>query len=154
MKEIENIQNFNQANQFFVPPTGPPTAQDLPSRQIYGLMGEENIFKMLEDFYMELEKSEIRRLFPKNMQKASRRNALFFVQILGGPPLYSQARGEPKMRERHLPFKIDEKARLIWISCFHKILESSEKYNLPKEHLKGFKAFLERFSLWMVNQKE
>jgi len=134
------------------PPEGPPQGPG-PSRDIYPLMGEGNIFRMLSDFYQELEKSEIRGLFPPDMEAASRKSALFFVGLLGGPPLYAQTYGPPRMRARHLPFEIDESARQVWLDCFNRILsDAPAKYGFPSEHLEGFKKFLENFSAWMVNK--
>lgn len=137
--------------EIFVPPGGPP--QSGPSRDIYALMGEENIFKMLSDFYKELEKSGIRHLFPPDMEEASKKSAKFFVQVLGGPPLYVIDHGPPRMRQRHFPFEIDEAARRVWLGCFAKVLEGADKkYNFPMQHMQGFKDFLEGFSAWMVNK--
>src|SRR5207237_10807547 len=116
-------------------------------------MGEENIFRMMSDFYKELEKSEIRKLFPADMEEASQKSAAFFVTILGGPPLYFEKYGPPRMRARHLPFEIDEPARQIWLACFDHVLEdAAAKYNFPQQHLQGFKDFLKSFSSWMVNK--
>ncbi len=115
-------------------------------------MGEENIFRMMSDFYKELERSEIRDLFPPDMETASQKSAAFFVTILGGPPLYMQRYGPPRMRARHLPFVISERARQVWLACFDKTLEDADrKYHFPAEHLDGFKEFLKGFSAWMVN---
>lgn len=137
-------------HEIYVPPQGPPQ-KGLP-REIYALMGEENIFRMLSDFYKELEKSEIRALFPPDMEEASKKSAKFFVQLLGGPPLYAIDHGPPRMRARHIPFPIDEKARQVWLGCFEKILEEAARYSFPAEHLEAFKEFLRDFSAWMVNK--
>ena len=94
----------------YTPPGGPPQGPG-PNSAIYKMMGEANIFRMMSDFYKELEKSDIRRLFPPDMEEASKKSAMFFVGLLGGPPLYLQKYGSPRMRARHLPFEIDEKAR-------------------------------------------
>lgn len=140
-------------DQIYVPPGGPPQVEP-PSKEIYAAMGEENIFKMLEDFYMELEKSSIRHLFPKDMVRASQKSAAFFVGLLGGPPLYHQRYGPPMMRARHLPFPIDEAARQEWLSCFERVLEHApERYAFPAAHLAGFRNFLHGFSSWMVNRQ-
>src|SRR5215831_13137624 len=136
----------------YTPPGGPPQGPG-PNPEIYRLMGEVNIFRMMSDFYKELEKSEIRHLFPPDMEEASRKSALFFVTLLGGPPLYLQKFGPPRMRARHLPFEIDESARQVWLACFDRILESADvKYQFPMEHMQSFKDFLVRFSTWMVNK--
>lgn len=139
-------------NQVYTPPGGPPQVER-PSPEIYKDMGEENIFKMTEDFYRELEKSAIRPLFPEDMVEASKKQALFMVGILGGPPLYQEKFGHPRMRARHIPFHIDEQARQTWLGCFKKVLTHPEKYNFPEEHLPGFIHWLEEFSAWMVNRK-
>ena len=136
----------------YTPPGGPPQGPG-PNHAIYGIMGEDNIFAMMSDFYKELEKSEVRPLFPADMEEASKKSAAFFVGILGGPPLYAQKYGSPRMRARHLPFEIDERARQVWLGCFEKTLEGADvKYQFPLEHLQSFKDFLYTFSAWMVNK--
>ena len=138
----------------YVPPDGPPRVQP-PSKEIYQAMGEENIFKMLEDFYRELAKSSIWSLFPtdeKELILASQKSAAFFVGLLGGPPLYQQLYGPPMMRARHLPFEIDEEARREWLRCFDAVLQhAEERYAFPAEYVAGFRDFLRGFSSWMVN---
>ncbi|MEX1020419.1 MAG: hypothetical protein WDZ49_12220 [Litorilinea sp.] len=137
----------------YVPPGGPAQVAP-PNPAIYAVMGEANIFAMLADFYAELEKSSIRGMFPRNMQKASEKSAAFFVGLLGGPPLYQQRYGPPMMRARHMPFSIDEAARQVWLGCFETVLaDAPARYNFPAEHLPGFRRFLDAFSAWMVNTK-
>ena len=136
----------------YTPPGGPPQGAG-PSREIYGLMGERNIYKMMSDFYIELGKSEVRYLFPSNLEEASRKSAAFFIGLLGGPPIYVEKYGSPRMRARHLPFEIDEAARQVWLSCFERVLHDADvKYGFPPQHLQGFKDFLDSFSRWMVNK--
>ena len=116
-------------------------------------MGEGNIYKMMSDFYVELGKSEVRSLFPSNLEEASRKSAAFFIGLLGGPPIYVEKYGSPRMRARHLPFEIDESARQVWLSCFKRVLHDADvKYGFPLQHLQGFKDFLDSFSRWMVNK--
>jgi hemoglobin len=137
----------------YVPPGGPP-AGFAKGPEIYLQMGQENIFKMIEDFYLELEKSSIRKMFPEDMREASKKSAAFFVFLLGGPPLYQQLYGPPMMRKRHLQFEIDAEARNIWLECFRTVLiDADKKYGFPMEHRERFWTFLEQFSGWMVNTK-
>jgi hemoglobin len=135
----------------YVPPGGPPRVSP-PNPEIYSIMGEENIFLMMRDFYRELYKSSIKHLFPPDMIMAADRSAAFFVGIMGGPPLYQQRYGNPMMRARHMSFPIDEAARQEWLRCFALVLEDAPAlYNFPAEHLPGFWAFLEGFATWMIN---
>jgi hemoglobin len=141
------------ARSIYTPPGGPPQGPG-PSKEIYALMGEANIYLMMADFYKELGASEVRRLFPPDLEAASRKSAAFFIGLLGGPPIYIEKYGSPRMRARHLPFEIDEQARTVWLACFNRVLEGAEtKYNFPEQHLQGFKDFLVSFSAWMVNKR-
>lgn len=137
--------------EFYVPPIDPRMIPS-PSRDVYAVMGEENIFRMLADFYAALEKSPIRAMFPEDMRAASEKSAAFFVGVLGGPPLFAQRYGNPMMRARHAKFIIDPAARQVWLDCFEAVLvDAPARYNFPPEHLAGFKEFLRGFSMWMVN---
>lgn len=129
---------------------GPPQV-DPPDPHIFEVMGADNIVQLLEDFYLELEKSEIRDMFPLDMKLASRKSAAFFIGLCGGPPIYHQLYGHPRLRQRHMPFPIDKKAQEVWLECFKKTLASPDKYHFPEECLDGFINFLEGFSPWMIN---
>ncbi|RKY22308.1 MAG: hypothetical protein DRQ55_01335 [Planctomycetota bacterium] len=125
-----------------------------PSPEILVAMGEQGVFSMLEDVYALLEASSIRALFPDDMRASSRKSGAFFVQLLGGPALYSQRYGKPQMRQRHEPFEIDDEARAVWLACFDRVLSQAERsYGFPAEHLDGFRDFLASFSAWMLNAK-
>ena len=138
------------SKQPYVPPIRPNKIPS-PSNQLYEKMGEENIRNLLRDFYAELEQSDIREMFPPNMEKASQKSADFFIGLFGGPPIYHQKHGNPMMRARHMPFPIDITARQTWLDCFLKLLERPEKYAIPAELLPTLTLFLEAFSIWMVN---
>lgn len=123
-----------------------------PPREVYAVMGEANIFAMLADFYDELGRSSIRSMFPPDLRTASEKSAAFFVTLLGGPPLFLERYGNPRMRARHAPFPIDYEARRVWLECFERILVNApERYSFPAEHLDAFRRFLHGFSGWMVN---
>ena len=145
------MSEMSEERRFYVPPGGPP-APDPRNSEIYAIMGEENIFKMLADFYQELGASSISYMFPEDLVLASERSAAFFVSVLGGPPLYQQKYGPPMMRKRHMPFVIDENARQVWLACFKKtLIGADEKYKFPMDHMDSFWYFLDSFSGWMVN---
>lgn len=134
----------------FVPPGGPGQLPSL-SAEIYASMGTEGVFGMLEAFYAELGRSEIRHIFSEDLVAASQRSAAFYVQLFGGPPLYNQKYGNPMMRARHLPFEINESARKVWRDCFYRILERADEFGFPDGHLEDFRNWLDGFSRWMVN---
>jgi hemoglobin len=126
-----------------------------PSRDIYARMGRENLYRMFEAFYRELGASAIRAMFPEDLITSSRKSAAFFAQLVGGPQEYTEQFGPPRMRARHLPFRITPRARVEWLSCFERVLAHAvDDFNFPAEHLEGFRQFLQKFSEWMVNEAD
>ena len=133
-------------------PAGGPGGIERPSPEIFEALGEEGVFALLADLYERLEQSPIRSMFPADMRAASERSAAFFVQLLGGPALFNERYGPPRMRQRHLPFEIGESERGVWLAAFDETLKHAPKaLGFPSEHLAGFRAFLLGFSAWMIN---
>ena len=52
----------------------------------------------------------------EDLAPATERLALFLAQYWGGPHTYSETRGHPRLRQRHMPFVIDEAARDAWLA--------------------------------------
>ncbi|HWD25037.1 MAG TPA: globin, partial [Acidimicrobiales bacterium] len=53
----------------------------------------------------------LRPLYPEELGPAKERLALFLLQYFGDDRRYEALRGAPRLRMRHLPFKIDRAAR-------------------------------------------
>lgn len=124
----------------------------MPSNEIFARMGEESITRMISDFYKKLHSSSIRHVFRSQIEVGTQRSAWFFIGILGGPNLFEQNRGEPRLRSRHIPFQISNEQREVWLECFMEVLaDAPAKYGFPREHLEGFKKYLTEFSKWMVS---
>jgi hemoglobin len=47
---------------------------------------------------------------------------MFLTGWMGGPPLYIERFGHPKLRARHLPFPIGESERDQWLMCMNRAL--------------------------------
>lgn len=145
---------FRLANDsIFVPENGPDKVV-APNRQLYAIMGEDHIRAMIRDFYQELSVSKIAGMFLGDLDAAAERSALFFMSLLGGPPLYAEKYGPPRLRARHLPFRITPSFQTEWLSCFDRVLSRPERYGFPSEDLAIFREFLRGFSAWMVNTSE
>lgn len=81
-------------------------------------IGNENIRRLIELFYIEIRKDEVLLpMYPGDLEAAERRLYLFMVQYLGGPGTYSERRGHPRLRMRHMVFPINEEARQRWLIC-------------------------------------
>lgn len=143
-----------RTKEIYTPEGGPPQG-GRPPTELLVAMGEPGVFALLSDFYKRLGTSELRDMFPKDpeaLEEASKKSAAFFVQVLGGRPLFSTYVGPPRMRMRHFPFEIDASARLTWLHHFEETVDQSVSAgSFPSEHQASFVAFLHGFSAWMVN---
>lgn len=133
-------------------------AVTMPDPRIYGAMGDQGITAMLEAVYLNLHDSPIKGMFPPDREellRAARKSALFWITACGGPPLYEEKYGPPRMRMRHEHFSITEEARQHWLAAWQPVLNRAcRDFAMPQDCLEGFKAYLDGFSRWMVNTED
>jgi hemoglobin len=84
---------------------------------LYDRIGEEPFRRIVHVFYQGVaEDPELRALYPEqDLGPAEERLALFLIQYFGGPRTYSERRGHPRLRMRHVDFFIDTAARDRWL---------------------------------------
>ena len=83
---------------------------------LYDLVGGAGWFEALVDrFYTGVEGDPVLRpLYPDDLAEARRHLTGFLVQYWGGPATYSEERGHPRLRMRHVPFAIGVTERDAW----------------------------------------
>ena len=90
------------------------------------LGGEDALRQLVERFYEHMDEDAealtIRRMHPEDLARAQQRLFEFLSGWLGGPNLYWERHGHPRLRMRHLPFAIDAAARDAWMGCMRKAL--------------------------------
>lgn len=77
----------------------------------------------------------IRKLHPADLSGSREKLYLFLTGWLGGPPLYIQRFGHPRLRARHLPFAIGETERDQWMLCMRQALDEQVTDAGLREHL-------------------
>jgi hemoglobin len=96
------------------PATGGPT----PYEQ---LGGAPAVRALVDRFYdlMDLEPAyaDLRRVHGSDLGAARDKLAWFLSGWLGGPDLYIERFGHPRLRARHLPFAIGIRERDQWVAC-------------------------------------
>ena len=106
---------------------GPNMAADGTITLFEALGGEDSIRRICDRFYDFMEElpeaRDVLALHPKDLAESRDKFYWFLVGWMGGPPLFVQRFGHPRLRARHLPFKIDSKARDQWMLCMEKTLE-------------------------------
>ena len=86
---------------------------------VYDRVGGMAFFERLVDRFYEgvADDPVLLPLYPEphDLAPARRRLTLFLAQYWGGPSLYSDERGHPRLRMRHAPFSIGGEERDRWL---------------------------------------
>ena len=80
--------------------------------------GEETFRRLVHHFYAGVaDDPALRVLYPEeDLSGAEDRLRMFLVQYWGGPRTYQEQRGHPRLRLRHVPFRIGARERDAWLA--------------------------------------
>jgi len=94
---------------------------DSPQTPFERIGGQPAVDRIIDVFYDRMdtlpEASVIRKLHPDDLGPIRTVLKKYLAEWLGGPPAYSQERGHPRLRARHLPFSIGDEERDAWMFC-------------------------------------
>lgn len=115
------------------------------ARTHYELLGgEEGIRRLVDRFYdimdAEPEAATIRALHAASLRVSREKLFLFLTGWTGGPPVYIEKYGHPRLRMRHFPFSIGVVERDQWMWCMERALAEHDLGDADRDFL------LERFS--------
>ena len=68
----------------------------------------------------------LRPLYPDDLEPGRVHLRDFLIQYWGGPTTYSEARGHPRLRMRHVTFKIGPHERDLWLAHMRDAVDSLE----------------------------
>ena len=94
----------------------------------YRLIGGEDAIRRLVDRFYALmdalpEARTIRALHAADLSLAKERLFMFLSGWLGGPPLYAERFGHPRLRQKHQAFPIGNAERDAWMLCMTRALD-------------------------------
>jgi len=112
---------------------GRPTFEKLVRRFYEGIKGDEVLLPMYPE---------------EDLEGAIQRLTGFLEQYWGGPGTYSEERGHPRLRMRHMPFKVNPDARDRWLQHMRVAVNELE---ISPLHDATLWAYLERAAHAMVN---
>lgn len=93
--------------------------------------GFDPIDRIVDALYKRVEQHpDLIPIFPEDLTETARKQQLFLTQFFGGPSLYTEDRGHPMLRRRHLPFEITPTRRDAWLECMKEALIEA-KINEP-----------------------
>ncbi|WP_310493023.1 group II truncated hemoglobin [Dechloromonas sp.] len=83
--------------------------------------GEATVAKLTARFYELMDTTshfaELRAMHPADLSGSRDKLFMFLSGWFGGPDLFVEKFGHPKLRARHMPFAIGTKERDQWVAC-------------------------------------
>ncbi|MPY83488.1 MAG: globin [Actinophytocola sp.] len=115
--------------------------------------GEATFRKIVGRFYQEVATDEVLRpIYPEeDLGPAEERLTLFLMQYWGGPQTYSQQRGHPRLRMRHVGFSIGPIERDAWLRCMRIAVDEA---GLAEPHREQLWKYLEMAANSLMNSWE
>lgn len=93
---------------------------------LYELLGEQRIKELVDAFYDRVYKdSTLAPIFENTLvDEVKEKQFRFLCQFLGGPQHYSSKYGPPRMKMRHMLHRIDDHAKVAWLACMEKAIDT------------------------------
>jgi hemoglobin len=112
--------------------------------------GQETFDRLVDDFYGRVEADAVLRpIYPDSLDAARQKLALFLAQFFGGPDAYSQRRGHPRLRARHLEFAIGQAERDAWLGHMLAALDATGIQEPARTQMRDY---FRDASAFLVNQ--
>lgn len=114
--------------------------EDTEQQTAYELIGGDTRLRDLVDrFYdlmdLEPEFTGIRALHPASLDGSRDKLYWFLSGWMGGPSLYIERFGHPRLRARHLPYAIASRERDQWLRCMAWAMEDARVEESLRERL-------------------
>jgi hemoglobin len=91
----------------------------------------------------------LRPLYPEeDLGSAEQRLRMFLEQYWGGPRTYSEQRGHPRLRMRHVRFKIGPIERDAWLRCMRIAVDEA---GLDEHHRAQLWQYLQYAAASLIN---
>jgi hemoglobin len=117
------------------------------------LGGDAGIRRLVDRFYDLMdsapEAATIRALHARNLKVSREKLYKFMSGWTGGPPLYVEEYGHPRLRMRHFPFPIASRERDEWLWCMDTALA---EHDMPEALRTQLRQRLHELADHMRNQ--
>ncbi|RUO42090.1 hemoglobin-like oxygen-binding protein [Pseudidiomarina aestuarii] len=110
-------------------------------RSLYDQLGGEPAVRAIAERFYDIMETDPRAadllaLHPQPLDTIRQKFFEFLSGWFGGPALFEEKYGHPRLRARHLPFQIDIKMRDQWLLCMYQVLEEKVNDSLLKMQLR------------------
>lgn len=83
--------------------------------------GEPAVSRLVDSFYSRMDTApqfrQLREMHPADLKDSRDKLFMFLSGWLGGPDLFVEKFGHPRLRARHMPFAIGTVERDQWVAC-------------------------------------
>ena len=111
--------------------------------------GDPFFFSLVDRFYGGVENDPLLRpLYPPDLERPKRHLALFLIQYWGGPHIYNEERGHPRLRMRHVRFRIGQTERNAWLNHMRAAVDACDA--LP-EDMRALMDYFEMAATSLIN---
>jgi len=90
--------------------------------------GDAGVARLCDRFYELMESvpqfAELRALHPEDLKGSRDKLYMFLSGWFGGPDLFVEKFGHPRLRARHMPFAIGTRERDQWVACMVLAMEA------------------------------
>jgi len=134
MKSVKSIQTKSPTSSSACPGlhrSGFPDAP-FPPQDIYERLGEQKIAAIIRRQHDLMWQSEIQSIFGSDevrFQKTVIYTIHYFIEMLGGPKLFTPQRGEPKLGRRHRHLQLTPLHRTVWLGSLRQALQEQKVPN-------------------------
>jgi len=121
--------------------------------QIYPVIGAEGFERLAAAFYRQVPGDDLLGpMYPAHdLQGAEQRLRDFLIYRFGGPPVYIEQRGHPRLRVRHAPFPIGQQTRNRWVELMNHAVDQA---GFPDEVQSLLRAFFASTATFLMNRSD
>ena len=115
--------------------------------------GAEKVHELVETFYVIMDSDPkavtIRAYHAQDLTEAREKLFMFLLGWTGGPTLYIERYGHPRLRQRHMPFSIGEPERDQWMYC---MINAMQRLKIDEKLMQKFAEQLYGVADFMRNK--
>lgn len=119
--------------------------------EVYSLIGQDGFQRLVAAFYRQIPGDDVLGpMYPADdLPGSEQRLRDFLIYRFGGPPVYIEQRGHPRLRIRHARFSIGSHARDRWVMLMDRAISQAM---LPDEVQQLLREFFAATATFLMNR--
>lgn len=124
----------------------------MDENQIFEAIGKDGFTRLVAAFYSQIPGDDILGpMYPAaDLNGAEERLRDFLLFRFGGEMRYIELRGHPRLRMRHAPFPVDQRARDRWMQLMRTAMAEAA---IPEDAARFLDTFFDSTATFMINRE-